>query len=374
MSNFTKNRSFPRSTAVGLACAVVITTGLSGALHLRAAQSVSTEVRAPMPVAAMRFVTESEYSRSISLLGLVEANRSAVLGFELPGMLSEVRVREGSVVAAGDTLAALDDGTLQSARRAILAQLEQAESQLELAQLNAKRQQKLVETGAVSRERFDETRLTARALSAQVDAARAELSKIELDLEKSQLRAPYAGVIALRYLDEGSIVSAGVPVLRLIETGVMEAHIGVPVELTRALIPGKEYPLEVRGTVVEAKLSAVRPDIDPYTRSVTSVFMLPENTPVLHGEAVTLELSRQIREEGGWLPVSALIEGQRGIWNVLRLEDTGQQIVSVREVVEVLEIHGDHAYVRGSIVDGQQIIAEGVHRIAPGTAVTPLDG
>jgi RND family efflux transporter MFP subunit len=374
MSYSTKNRSFPRSTAVGLACAVVITTGLSGALHLRAAQSVSTEVRAPMPVAAIGFVTESEYSRSTSLLGLVEANRSAVLGFELPGMLSEVRVREGSVVAAGDTLATLDDGTLRSARRAILAQLQQAESQLELAQLNAKRQRELVETGAVSRERFDETRLTALALSAQVDVVRAELSKIELDLEKSQLRAPYAGVIALRYLDEGSIVSAGVPVLRLIETGAMEAHIGVPVELTRTLIPGKEYSLEIRGTVVQAKLSAVRPDIDPYTRSVTSVFMLPENTLVLHGEAVTLELSRQITEEGGWLPVSALLEGQRGIWNVLRLEEVGQQIVSVREVVEVLEIQGDHAYVRGSIVDGQQIIAAGVHRIAPGTAVTPLEG
>ncbi len=373
MTIYSRKKRFSGSSMVGLLAAAIIASGVAGALHLRAAQSIDTNTRAPMPVSAMPFVTEQQYLRNTSLLGLVEANRSAVLGFELPGMLAQVHVREGAAVAAGDILATLDDGTLQSARRAVLAQLQQAESQLELAQLNARRQKELVANGAVSRERFDETRLNARALAAQVDAARAELSKIELDLEKSQLRAPYAGVIALRYLDEGSIVGAGVPVLRLIETGAMEAHIGVPVELTDALVPGDYYPLEIRGASVQARLSAVRPDIDPYTRSVTSVFLLPETAAALHGEAVTLQLSRKIREEGGWLPVSALVEGQRGIWNVLRLAEEDSQTISVREVVEVLEVQGDLAYVRGSLRDGQQVIAQGVHRIAPGTAVTPLD-
>ncbi len=54
------------------------------------------------------------------------------------------------------------------------------------------------------------------------------------------------------------------------------------------------------------------------------------------------------------------------------MKDSDGGMAAVREVVEVLHVSGDRAYVRGSINDGDKLIADGVHRIAPGTLVAPL--
>jgi len=58
---------------------------------------------------------------------------------------------------------------------------------------------------------------------------------------------------------------------------------------------------------------------------------------------------------------------------VLRVAAIDTETRAVREAVEVLEIQGDQAYVRGTIVDGNTIIAHGVHRVTPGTAVAPVE-
>ena len=87
------------------------------------------------------------------------------------------------------------------------------------------------------------------------------------------------------------------------------------------------------------------------------------------GEPVTLALSEEVAMTGGWLPVSALLEGERGLWTVLRVVDTDQGAVTAREAVEVLDVRGDRAYVRGTLGDHQRFIADGVQRIAPGTPV-----
>ena len=73
---------------------------------------------------------------------------------------------------------------------------------------------------------------------------------------------------------------------------------------------------------------------------------------------------------GGWLPMAALLEGQRGTWNVLRIEADGELYRTVRESVEVLDIQGDRVYVLGTLPAGARVVADGVHRITPGTLVT----
>ena len=66
----------------------------------------------------------------------------------------------------------------------------------------------------------------------------------------------------------------------------------------------------------------------------------------------------------------ALLEGNRGLWTVLRLSDEGGQTVTVREAVEVIEIRRDQAYVYGTLPAGSRVVASGAHRITPGTPVT----
>ena len=89
----------------------------------------------------------------------------------------------------------------------------------------------------------------------------------------------------------------------------------------------------------------------------------------LDGEPVTLKLEKSVAMEGGWLPLSALLEGERGAWTVLKIQEKDQQIRTVREVVEVLEVKGNKAYVRGTIIDGDIVVADGIHKATPGAPV-----
>ncbi len=366
-------RGSRKTSLLALGVAVGSVALITLALHGRVSLDETTATRAPTPVPVAQFTTQDSYRREVSFLGLVRAGRKSNVGFEVAGSLAQLEVTEGSTVSSGDVLARLDTAQLDARREAVAADLQQVTAELELARIKAKRQRDLQATGAVSEEAFDETRLRAQALAAQLESVRAQLRGIDINLEKSVLRAPYDGVVAQRLVDTGAVVNIGVPVLRLVAAGSREAHIGIAAEQTALLEPGQSYRLVLRGQTFEAPLRSIRPDVDPTTLTATAVFELPDAARGLDGEPVTLRVEETVASAGGWLPVSALLEGERGLWTVLRLESTEDGEVSVREAVEVLDVKGNLAYVRGSLAAGQRYITDGVHRIAPGTPVQVLD-
>jgi RND family efflux transporter MFP subunit len=359
-----------RSTLLGVTLAIVLVAVFTGALHLRSAPSGPEAVKAPLPVASTVFQEQSEYRRPVSYLGLIKARRRTDVGFEMPGLLATMSVGEGTEVQAGDILAKLDDAKLRAQKRQTAADLRRVGAELELARIKAVRQQDLRDSGAVSREAYDETRLRARALDAHIESIQAQLDSINIDLDKTVLRAPYSGVIAERYIDQGTVIAAGKPVVRLVEVADHEAHVGVAVLQAEALIPGNDYSLVMRGQAIDARLLALKPEVNPVTRAVTAVFRLPPSASAREGEPVSLILDQPVPMVGGWLPIAALLEGERGAWTVLKIHNEGEKTVTVREAVEVLEVQGDQAYVRGTISNGDSLVATGVHRLTPGVAVT----
>lgn len=362
-----------RPTWLWITLACTLAALLSALLHLRAGLAGQPPAPEPMPVRAIDFVVEPGYQRSLRFTGVVRAQDQTEAGFELPGMLLELAVEEGDQLTAGTVIARLDSSQLDARRRVAAAELASVEADLELARLRAERQRKLRASGAISAQDYDETRLAAVALEGRLESLSAQLRSLDIDLEKSVLRAPWNGVVAQRYLDTGAIVAAGTPVVRLLRTEQLEARIGVPAQYLQALQPSREYRLLLRTGPVAATLCAVRPDVEPLTRTALAIFALPAANQSLDGEPVSLLLQEQIASEGGWLPVSALLEGERGAWAVLRLQAREASTVAVREMVEVLEIDGDRAFVRGSLQSGQTVIADGIHRIAAGTPVRPLE-
>ena len=357
------------SGVLGVAVAVAIVVGLTVALQARVALTQTVPEKTPLTVATTTFKLQESYRRTVAYLGLIVAGRKTDLSFEIPGRIATLPVRQGSQVAAGELIAQLDDAALRARRDATTADLKRAQAELELARLKAKRQKDLRATGAVSKEAFDETRLRASALEAQVEAVTAGLASIDIELEKSRLVTPYDGIVADHYVHEGTVINPGVPVVRLIETAQQEAHIGVSAARAGELEIGKLYPLKLRGEKIEAALLSVRPDVDPITRSTTAVFRVPAQVSALDGEPITLELDEFMPLAGGWLPISALLEGKRGLWTVLRIESSGAQHTTLREAVEVLDIQRDKAYVRGTLPSGSLVVASGMHRITPGTPI-----
>jgi RND family efflux transporter MFP subunit len=359
------NAANRRSGLLGVCAAIGVVAVLTTALTLRVSLAEGPPPKAPLTVSVVTFVIQDSYRRTASFLGVVNAGMKANLGFQLPGLIATPPPRGGTPVKRGETIASLDKTALILKRKATAADLEQATIELDLAQLKAARQQKLVATGAVSKELSDETRLRALARQSRVDAIAARLASIDDELLKSRLIAPY--------VHQGAVISAGTPVVRLVGTADQESHVGVPAALARELKPGDVYSLKLRDNTVKAKLLSVRPDVDPVTRTATAIFALPRDLDALDGEPITLELEQTVRESGGWLPISALLEGSHGVWTVLRITHEGNTARTVREAVEVLDIRGDKAYVRGTLPGNVLIVASGVHRLSPGSPVSVAD-
>lgn len=355
--------------ALGVLAAFGIIAALTFALHARVALSEAPPARGPLPVEATTYTQTQSYIRPRTFLGTVTAGRKSTLGFETGGTLALAPPREGTPVDKGQILARLDQASLTARKEAAEAEQASAESELKLAEIKTRRQRDLLKTGAVSKDIYDETRLGAQALRARVAAASAQVKNLSIELEKTVLTAPYAGIIADRFVYDASVLNPGAPVLTLVETAGKEAHIGVPVQNASELKIGERYPLRLRDRTLDAVLLGLRPDVDPATRSLTALFALPEDTTALDGEPILLELTTSVAVTGGWLPVGALLEGKRGIWTVLTLVPESEGLRAVREAVEVLDVQGDRAYVRGSLADNATVVASGVHRINPGSLV-----
>ena len=342
----------------------------------------SARAQAGTSVAFVEVERTDSYVAARVYAGRAVPQRASELGFKHGGEVAHLTVDLGARVAEGAVLAKLDTASLE-------AQLQRAEADVSvaaasllaldaetlLASQTEARFRELREAGHASAQIYDEQRLSLRAKRAQQGVARASLERAEaarnaamIALDEAHIHAPFAGVIQARYLDEGSQASAGQPVLRLVEVARTEAHIGVPETLAGRLQTGQPYSIVWEKRQFDATLSAVLPEVDAGTRTLTAVFELDRSNIPL-GAVVELRFDSEIPTAGYWLPLTALTESDRGLWGVFVIN--GDSVVE-RRLVEVIHTEADQAYVRGTLKPGEKVVRTGVQRIVPGQAVTVL--
>ena len=197
---------------------------------------------------------------------------------------------------------------------------------------------------------------------------------MDIDIRKAALIAPYDGIVGSRMVDEGTVVSAGAPVVSLLETARPQARIGLPPAVAASLDADREYQVETASGKVTARLVSQRPDLQTDTRTVPVLFDLETTNGLPFQEIVTLELDSVVDERGAWLPLSALKEGRKGLWSVLIVDEgSGQQQVR-SESVEVMHLEGERVFVRGTFSPGARIVTNGTHRIVSGQHVAVTGG
>ena len=274
-----------------------------------------------------------EISRTYS--GITRSANTVDLSFPRAGRLEKFYVDKGDVVRKGDTLAELDK-----------KKLELQESKIDDALASTAPGPKSV---------------------TQVDA-----DLVQLDLEDSVLTAPFDGVIALRQISAGSVVSPGAPVLRIVQRNDLEAWISVPVDVVEGMKVGETHPLLLGEKETKAPITAILPEVDLSTRTRTVVFTFDEkaSSEILPGTVVRLQLNRKTNSEGIWLPLAALTRESRGLWSVFVAEpDEGDGRTVSRAYVEIVHTEADRVRVRGTFAEDAQIVSAGTHRIVPGQKV-----
>jgi membrane fusion protein, multidrug efflux system len=349
----------------------VVASGAVGTmvLHGRATPEAELPMAAPLVVATETVHAAPGYAETRRFLGRVEPMRATALAFERGGRIVEMLAEEGDRVAAGAAVARLDVALLEVARERLEAQRAAQEAAAELARLTWQRQQGLSDR-ATSAQRSDEARLGLAAAEAALRATEAELAGIAVDLDKSVLRAPFAGTVAARDLHEGAVVEAGRPVLTLVENGRVRVRAGFAPDVAAGLVPGRRVGVEVAGGPVLARLVALRPDLDAASRTVAALLELdrPAGTVPL-GEVVTMIIEVPRAGPGFWIPVSALAEGVRGTWTVWALREGSDGHRAVPAPVELVAVEGEWAFVRGPLRDGERIVGTGTHRVREGQDV-----
>lgn len=346
----------------------LMVAGIAG-LHLQDAAEALPEPHPPATVHTFKLEFQPSYRETVRYVGQLEPARQTAISFERGGLVTTVLKDEGDLVIAGEVLARLDIAQLKARRKQLEARIRELRARSKLAKLVLGRQTKLQSNGWSPEQRLDEAEASVAELAAAIEQAEAQLESIDIDIAKSNLTAPFDGVISTRSIDDGAVVDAGTSVLTVLETDNREARIGLPPHVAVGLDAKQTYRIETSRGEVKGRLKAKRPDLQASTRTVTALFNVSDETDVPFGEIVTLVLEREIKERGAWVPLVALKESDRGLWSLLTvIEQKGIPFVR-REAAEVLYVDGPRAYVRGTFESGASVISTGTNRIVPGQRV-----
>ena len=334
---------------------------------------VPTERPIPLSVETTRVAFEPAFMAKERFSGIVSPRRTSQLGFPSGGRIAALRVDIGDNVTAGDTMAVLDTRSLRAQLTSANARVSEAEASYALAQSTVDRQIALLERGHVSTQRVDEVRAQADTALARIQAARANADALRVQIDLARIQAPFDGTVTARTADEGAIAGPGAPIFELVETGSLEARIGLTAKLTETLEIGTSYDLISDQGPIMATLRSMTGVIDANSRTVTVLFDIEEPESVAAGAVVRLELEREVDEPGMWVPVSARSEAERGLWSVYIARRDGSGWSAELGIVEIVYQAGERVFVRGAMSDGDRIIMDGLQRITPGQPVTPVE-
>jgi len=320
----------------------------------------------PIPVMVSPIVIQDEISVFRRFPGQLEARQSSRLAFENGGYLEQVTVDEGDRVEKGERLAALDVDTLVAQRNALTANRDAISAQLTFANTTLERRERLRDTGAGSVDQSDQALASRDELVARIAEVDANLVQNGIRTEKAVLRAPFDGYIGARLLDDGHTVAPGEPIFTIFELSAPRFRVGLPTDLD----PGSlaETEVEIDGKRYAAELEAIRPDIDPATRTRTVLFTVPGVGTSGFGQPGTLDTMIKQELSGAWVPLDAMRAGVGEAWTILVVDE--EQLARA-VVIEVLHIGNDSAFVMGAFDAGDQMIVAGAHKIAPGQLVSP---
>lgn len=306
--------------------------------------------------------------------GSITAAQQSDMAFEVPGRIVEMPVDEGEFVEAGAVLATLDARDYEAARDKSLAQRNAAHADFN---------------------RYDEA-FKADAVTAQdVDLARRNLDVAEADLrtarkavEDTQLKAPFAGRVARKLVDDFANVQAKQPVLILQDDSGLEIRVsvaerdyarakpGVSNEERTARIKPRVEIASLPGRQFPAIIKEIASTADPVTRTYEATFMF-ENpadanvSPGMTGKVIVSIPPDSDVDVGTSIPASVVLADENNnpyVWVVD--PDTGQ--VSAKQV-QVGELSGDNIRLLDGLQDGDRIAVSGVHSLAEGMPVRALE-
>ena len=334
---------------------VAVLAVLPGCGSRKAAQEGTPAEVVPVEVAA---VVRESVSPTLTYAGGIEAGRKALLGAQMAGRVDRIRVAVGDRVRKGDVLVEMGG-----------EQLTQVRAQFAATEKDWQRMQSLLEKGAVTQQAFDQVNAAYEAAKAQYELVRSS----------TEIRAPFAGVISGKFLDEGEVYTmmptgAGAPaIIGIAKLDTVKVNVALS-ERDRPLVQAGDRALVTvesgRGRTFEGVVARVDPTLDPGSRTATAEIAVPNPTEHLRPgmfAKVTLTLAPRaaivvtrdalVRQEGTAVFYVYAVDGG----------------VATRRELKLGESFGSSVEVLGGLEEGETIVTAGRYRLHDGTAVEVVE-
>jgi RND family efflux transporter MFP subunit len=344
---------------VGIAAAG--TVGCGGEPEAEAAQVAR-------PVSSV--VVGQSFSGRLTFPGTVQAANRADLSFRVSGPLVDLPAEEGMMVGAGQLLARIDPRDYEIAATEARAAFQQAAA-------DAQRFQRLYEREAIPLADL-EVRLAMR------DVSRARYEQAQANLRDTQLRAPFAGQIGRRHVENFEDVQARQIVMGLHDFNQVEVVINLPESIMATVREGRNPTVAVtfdvlrdRSYAAEVTEFAVNADPNTQTFAVTVSLPQPEEINVLPGMSGTVVISNVVTsdEEGGipiTVPSTAVFadpDENSHVWVV----DEGAMTVT-RRAVRVGPVTGtDEIIILEGLSSGERVVTAGVAQLREGFPIRLME-
>src|SRR5205823_12196563 len=226
----------------------------------------------PPPKAVTTIITKQEtWPATLSAIGSMAPVKGVTVSADLPGTVDKIAFDSGKPVHAGEVLVELDT-------RQERAQLASAEAQRDLARLNFRRMQDLVDQGVISRMDYDR----ATAEQKQTDA---NVAEIRATIERKTIRAPFTGILGIRKVNLGQYLSAGNEVVSLQSLDPIYVNFSLPQQTAEQVRAGQGVRLtasDLPSVELAGQVTAIDSIVDEATRNVQVQATLPNPGGKLH--------------------------------------------------------------------------------------------
>ncbi len=305
-----------------------------------------------VPVKAHIVVLET-LSNSVFTTGTVLANEEVELRSEVSGKIVRILFKEGSFVSKGDLLIKINDADLQ-------AQLRRAESKVKLSQEKEARQRQLRDGNLISQEEYDNT-------VGELNVNLADYDLIKAQIDKTEIRAPFSGIVGLRSVSEGSYVTTSTVMARLQNFNSIKVDFSIPERYSASVKTGDELEFKISGSSnqFKAKVYAIEPKIDPGTRTLQiRAICSSAYKELIPGAFANVELSLKQTSDAILIPTVSIVPELKG--QKVYLYKNG---IVVPQNVELGTREETRVQIISGLSLGDTVITSGILQIRPNSKV-----
>ncbi|MCU0236860.1 MAG: efflux RND transporter periplasmic adaptor subunit [Acidobacteria bacterium] len=309
-------------------------------------------------------------ARYFKYKGTVSAWKTANIIPDASGRIGRILKKQGDKVGQGELLATLDMTALELQQKQARAAVAVAQTAYQNAKLNAERMKKMLDNKAISSLQYENTQLALDAADTQLKSARATLDLVDYTARNAYMKAPFAGIIAAKNMEEGDMINPmmgmGQSILTLMDLSQVKVAVDAPAEEIEKIAIGQKCRVRISsrpdetfsGEVYSKNLAA-----DPLTKTFrVEVRIANPDMKIKAGVYADIDIEYLRRENIFLLPLTALLAGDREVL----VNESG---VARKRAVTVGERNGTRFEVTAGLQPDELVIVEGNYDLKDGTAV-----